>query len=159
MPGADVLMNDYFAYWNERIRHDLASFGDPGTRVDVDGSDRRFRASWTMRGEPQEATFSVSRDQGVWVTVSGASRVLYRTFASGPGMADLRHVAQMIQSAQKPMLFIPTRAESPHRSGAAIEVLTDLLGKEADTTRVVMVTGGARRRQDLCPAGTRAAAG
>ena len=135
-------MTDYFAYWNERIRHDLASFGDPGTRVDVDGSDRRFRACWTMRGEPREATFSVSRDEGVWVTASGASRVLYRTFASGPGMADLRHVAQMIQSAQKPMLFIPTRAESPTRSGPAIEVLTDLLGKETDTTRVVMVTGG-----------------
>ncbi len=135
-------MTDYFAYWNERIRHDLASFGDPGTRVDVDGSDRTFRASWTMRGEPREATFSVSRDQGVWVAESGASRVQYHTFASGPGMADLRHVAQMIQSAQKPMLFIPTRAETPTISGAAIAVLTDLLGKEADTTRVVMVTGG-----------------
>ena len=136
-------MTDYFAYWNERIRHDLASFGDPGASVDVDGSERTFRASWIMRGEPEEATFSVSRDQGVWVTASGASRVPYRTFVSGPGMADLRHVAQMIQSAQKPMLFIPTRAEAPTQSGPAIEVLTDLLGEEAEATRVTMVTGGA----------------
>ena len=134
-------MTDYFVYWNERIRHDLASFGDPGTSVDVDGSERKFRASWTMRGEPQEATFSVSRDQGVSVTPSGASRVSYRTFVSGPGMADLRHVAQMIQSAQKPRLFIPTRAESPTRSGPAIEVLAHLLDEDADTTRVMMVTG------------------
>ena len=136
-------MTDYFAYWNERIRHDLASFGDPGTSVDVDGTERTFRASWTMRGEPRESTFSVSRDEGVWVTTSGASRVLYRNFVSGPGMADLRHVAQMVQSAQKPTLFVPTRAESPTDSGPAIEVLTDLLGQESDTTRVIMVTGGA----------------
>ena len=136
-------MTDYFAYWNERIRHDLASFGDPGTIVDVDGAERTFRASWTMRGEPREATFSVSRDEGVWVTTSGASRVLYRNFVSGPGMADLRHVAQMVQSAQKPTLFIPTRAESPTDSGPAIEILNDLLGQANDTTRVMMVTGGA----------------
>ena len=136
-------MTDYFTYWNERIRHDLASFADPGTSVDVDGSDRTFRASWTMRGEPREATIAVSRDQGVWVTTSGASRVLYRNFVSGPDMADLRHVAQMVQSAQRPTLFIPTRAQSPTRSGPAIEVLTDLLGQETDTTRVMMITGGA----------------
>ncbi len=136
-------MTDYFAYWNERIRYDLASFGDPGTSVDVDGSERTFRASWTMRGEPRDAKFSVSRDQGVWVTANGASRVPYRTFFSGPGMADLRHVAQMIQSARKPTLFVPTRAKSTISSGPAIKVLTDLLGEEADTTRVMMVTGGA----------------
>ena len=143
MPGADVYMTDYFAYWNGRVRHDLASFGDPGTSVDVDGSERTFRASWTMRSEPREATFSISRDQGVWVTTNSAPRVPYRTFVSGPGMADLRHVAQMIQSARKPTLYISTQAASPNGSGPAIEVLTDLLVEEADTTRVVMVTGGA----------------
>ena len=136
-------MTDYFEYWNERIRRDLASFGDPGANVDVEGSARTFRAGWTMRGESREATFSVSPDQGVRVTADGASRVQYRAFVSGPGMADLRHVAQMIRSALKPMPFIPTRAESAARSGPAIDVLPDLLDEEADTTRVIMVTGGA----------------
>ena len=79
----------------------------------------------------------------MWVTPGGAPRVPYRTFASGPGMADLRHVAQMIQSARRPMLFIPTRAESPTGSGPAVEIVTGLLDEEADTTRVTMVTGGA----------------
>ncbi len=82
-------------------------------------------------------------DQGVRVTADGASRVQYRAFVSGPGMADLRHVAQMIRSALKPMPFIPTRAESAARSGPAIDVLPDLLDEEADTTRVMMVNGGA----------------
>ena len=137
------MTGSFFKYWNERIRRDLASFGDPGASVDVDGSERRFRANWTMRGESREATFSVSPDQGVWVTAGGARRVPYRTFASGPGMADLRHVAQMIQSARRPMLFIPTRAESPTDAGPAIDILSGLLDEEADTTRVIMVTGGA----------------
>ena len=136
-------MTDYFAYWNGRIRHDLASFGDPGASVEVDGSERRFRASWTMRSEPREATFFVSRDEGVWVTAGSARRIPYRAFVSGPGMADLRHVARMIQSARKPTLYISAQAASPAGSGAAIDVLTDLLADEADATRVVMVTGGA----------------
>ena len=137
-------MTDYFSYWNERIRHDLASFGDPGASVDVDGSERKFRAVWTMHSEPREATFSVSRDQGVWVTANGAPRVPYRAFVSGPGMADLRHVAQMIQSARKPTLYVSTRAASPNGSvGPAVDVLTGLLDEEVDTTRVIMVTGGA----------------
>lgn len=136
-------MTDYFEYWNERIRRDLASFGDPGASVDVEGSARTFRAGWTMRGESREATFSVSPDQGVRVAANGASRVQYRAFVSGPGMADLRHVAQMIRSALKPMPFIPTRAESAAGPRPAIDVLSDLLAEEADTTRVMMVTGGA----------------
>ena len=136
-------MTDYFAYWNGRIRQDLASFGDPGASVDVDGSERTFRASWTMRSELREATFSVSRDQGVWVTAGSAPRMPYRAFVSGPGMADLRHVARMIQSARRPTLYISAQAKSPSRSGPAMEVLTDLLAEEADATQVVMVTGGA----------------
>ena len=136
-------MTDYFEYWNERIRRDLASFGDPGASVDVEGSARTFRAGWTMRGECREATCSVSQDEGVWVAANGASRVQYRAFVSGPGMADLRHVAQMTRSALKPMPFIPTRAESAGGPRPAIDVLSDLLAEEADTTRVMMVTGGA----------------
>ena len=136
-------MTDYFDEWNERIRRDLASFGDPGASVDVDGSARTFRASWTMRGESREATFFVSRDQGVWVAADGASRVQYRAFVSGPRMADLRHLAQMIRSALKPVPFIPTRAESADGPGPAIDVLSGLLDEEGDTTRVIMVTGGA----------------
>ena len=65
MPRQEVLMTDeYFAYWNDRIRQDLASFADPGTTVDVDGSIRKFSASWTMRNRHREASFSVSVDQG-----------------------------------------------------------------------------------------------
>ena len=146
-------MTDFFKSWNERIRRDLASFGDPGASVDVDGSGRSFRAAWTMRGEPREATFSLSLDQqDVRVTARGARPTPYRTFVSGPDMADLRHVAQMIQSARRPRLYVPARAKYPagpaasgsqDREGPAIEVLTDLLDEEADTTRVIMVTGGA----------------
>ena len=145
-------MTDFFKSWNERIRRDLASFGDPGARVDVDGSDRKFRATWTMRGEPQEAAFSLSLDQGVWVAAAGAPRVPYRTFVSGPNMADLRHVAQMIQSARRPMLYIPARAKSSagpagsgpqDKEGPALEILNGLLDDDAETTRVVMITGGA----------------
>lgn len=145
-------MTDFFKSWNERIRRDLASFGDPGAKVDVEGSERKFRASWTMRGEPREATFSLSLDQGVRVTAAGAPRVQYRAFVSGPGMADLRHVAQMIQSARRPMLYIPAQAKfsaapvgsgNRDKAGPAIEVLNGLLDEAADTTRVVMVTGGA----------------
>ncbi len=156
-------MTDYFEYWNERIRRDLASFGDPGASVEIEGAARTFRAGWTMRGESREATFSVSRDQGVLVTPDGASRLQYRAFVSGPGMADLRHVAQMICSALRPMPFISTRAESDRRdrgsaatrgrsdvepqpsasSGPAIGILSGLLNEEADTTRVIIVTGGA----------------
>ena len=65
-------MTGFLEYWNERIRRDLASFGDPGASVDVHGSERRFRASWTMRGESQEATFSVSPDQGAACETPGA---------------------------------------------------------------------------------------
>ena len=145
-------MNDFFKSWNERIRRDLASFGDPGASVDVDGSERSFRAAWTMRGEPREATFSLSLDQGVRVRTRGARPSPYRTFVSGPDMADLRHVAQMIQSARGPRLYVPARAKYPadpaasgsqDREGPAIEALTGLLDEEADTTRVIMVTGGA----------------
>lgn len=145
-------MTDFFKSWNERIRRDLASFGDPGASVDVDGSGRSFRAAWTMRGEPREATFSLSLDQGVRVAARGARPTPYRTFVSGPDMADLRHVAQMIQSARRPRLYVPARAKYPagpaasgsqDREGPAIEVLTGLLDEEADTTRVIMVTGGA----------------
>lgn len=145
-------MTDFFKSWNERIRRDLSSFGDPGASVEVDGSERKFRAAWTMRGEPQEATFSLSLDQGVWVTAAGAPRVQYRTFVSGPGMADLRHVAQMIQSTRRPMLYIPARAKCSaapagsgpqDKEGPAIKVLNGLLNEDAETTRVIMVTGGA----------------
>ena len=143
-------MTDYFDEWNERIRRDLASFGDPGASVNVEGSARTFRAGWTMRGESREATFSVSRDQGVWVAADGASRVQYRAFVSGPRMADLRHVAQMIRSALKPMPFIPTRAESAASSGPAIDILSGLLDEEADTTRVIMVTGERAQARPAC---------
>ena len=144
-------MTDFFKSWNERIRRDLASFGDPSASVDIDGPERRFRAVWTMHGESREATFSLSRDQGVWVTEGGTRRVPYRTFASGSRIADLRHVAQMIQSAWKPTLFVQARAKSPadpvadthDKDGPAIEILKSLLDEAADTTRVVIVTGGA----------------
>lgn len=105
-----------------------------------------------MRGEPQEAAFSLSLDQGVRVTPAGASRVQYRTFVSGPGMADLRHVAQMMQSARRPMLYVPARAKSSagpvgsgiqNKEGPAIDVINARLDEDADTTRVIMITGGA----------------
>ncbi len=148
MFGESVVMNEYLQNWNERIRRDLASFVDPGTEVGVEGSLRKFRATWTTHGQPREAMFSVSPDQGVHVRAGDGDRTRYRTFLSGPDMADLRHVAQMIharmmRSALRPSLFISAQARCEDRSGPAIKVLNGLLGEEEDTTRVMMITGGA----------------
>ena len=144
----------FLEYWKNRIEHDLASFADPGTPVSVSGSGRTYRGSWTMRGRDREATFSISRDQGVSVQVPGSLRLYrfrktpYRSFMAGPEMGDLKQVAQMILQAVRRSLFVPTRAErSDITDGVprpAIEVLTGLLDQADETsTRVIMITGEA----------------
>ena len=131
-----------------RIENDLASFADPGG-VKVSGTERRFLAEWTMRGEPREATFRVSPDSGVTVNIDGETQP-YGVFLAGTRMADLRHVAQMIRQtgSRSQEIFVPTRA---HRTDAymdmpprpATDLLTDLLEQDVDATQVVMVTGEA----------------
>ncbi len=142
---------EFAEIWKSRIENDLASFGDPGTTINVTGSGRSLRAEWTAHGLVREVLFSISLDQGVSVTID-KRHLSYRSFIAGPDLADLRTVAQMIFQASKPGIFVATRAEcddpgilTPSReSGPAIDVLTNLLDRESDTaTRVIMVTGEA----------------
>ena len=148
--------HEFAASWKTRIEYDLASFRDPGTTIKVTGSGRNFRAEWTTRGVVREGMFSIFLDQGVWVNIDGR-RLTYRSFVSGPDLADLETVARMILQASKSHLFVATRAEHDNsendnsmnttpdlESGPAVDVLTNLIETENITaTRVVMVTGGA----------------
>ena len=138
---------EFVAYWKDRIERDLASFGDLGTTVDVTGSGRRLRATWTMRGAVRDAVFSVSLDTGVQVNVNGR-HLPYRSFIAGTDMADLQQVAQMIRQASKSQIFVPIRAEhtggGDAESGPAVKLLSTLLDEgNLDATRVIMITGDA----------------
>ncbi|MYN64909.1 MAG: NACHT domain-containing protein [Acidobacteria bacterium] len=140
-------MSHFAAYWKDRIERDLASFGDPGATVDVTGSGRTLRATWTMRGVARDAVFSVSRDKGVRVDADG-HRLSYHGFIAGTDMADLRHVARMVRQAAKPQIFVPIRAEYSEvenaEPGPALERLSTLLDDgNPDATRVIMITGDA----------------
>ena len=148
--------HEFAKSWKTRIEYDLASFRDPGTAVKVTTSGRNFRVEWTTHGAVREGMFSISLDQGVRVSIGGR-RLSYRSFVSGPDLADLQTVARMILQASKSDLFVATRAEYDNsendssmdttpdlESGPAVDVLTNLIETENVTaTRVVMVTGGA----------------
>ena len=60
--------------WKSRIEYDLASFGDPGTTINVTGSGRSFRVEWTAHGSVREGLFSISLDRGVSVTIDKRDR-------------------------------------------------------------------------------------
>ena len=129
-----------------RIETDLASFADPGG-VRVQGTGRRFFGEWKMRGEPCEATFTVSPERGITVHHDGTAEP-YAAFLAGTRMADLRHVAQMIEQIRRRQIFVPTRArrKDDDRTEAcpATELLTGFLENyEADATLILMVTGEA----------------
>ena len=143
--------HEFSESWKSRIEYDLTSFADPGTTVNITGSGRIFRVEWTARGAVREAMVSISLDQGVSVKADGR-RMTYRSFVSGPDLADLQTVARMILQVSKSELFVATRAEYDRSTesipdfeqGSAIDVLTNLLGKESNTaTQVTMITGGA----------------
>lgn len=148
--------HEFAQNWKARIEYDLASFRDPGTTVKVTTSGRNLRAEWITRGVARESMFSISLDQGVQVNIDGR-RLTYRSFVSGPELADLETVARMILQASKYDLFVATRAEYDRsendnsmdttpdlESGPAVDVLTNLIEAEnIPATRVVMVTGGA----------------
>ena len=137
----------------DRIERDLASFGDPGTTVEVSRSGRKLDAVWTMRGKRKEATFSISIYGDISVKF-GRDQLPYRQFIAGSEMADLKFVARMILQASmsKSRLFIDTKAKLVDSESAAanqqpqsaVRVLTEILNQEdVDRTRVVMVTGDA----------------
>jgi len=140
------MLQDYYEIQRSHIESDLASFADPGT-VSVTNSGSRFlNAAWMMREEFREATFRVSQDSGITVTIDGKTRT-YRAFLANTQMADLRHMAQMIMQTASRDIFVPTKA---HRTDAdtgpylATELLADLLGQhDIDLTQVLMVTGEA----------------
>ena len=138
---------DLMLYWEDRIERDLTSFGDPGGVVVVTRSGRSLDAVWIMRGAEHDATFTISSDGTVSVN-RDTRRVSYHEFISGPEMANLLQVAQMINKATPRHLFVATRAQCDVLDGGkalpAIDVLTRLTEQENETgTRVVMVTGGA----------------
>ena len=138
---------DFVDYWRDRIKSDLTSFSDPGAPVELTAPGRRFSAAWTMRGVPRDALFSISGVHGVAVQIDRC-KMPYSGFVAAAGMADLRHVAQMILKASKRRVFVETNArrsdDASSAPRAAVELLTDLVNEEdMDATRVAMITGGA----------------
>ena len=137
----------FVKYWRDRIKSDLASFSDPGAPVELTDPGRRFSAIWTMRGVTRDALFSISGADGVAVQTD-RRKMPYSRFVAGAGMADLRHVAQMILKASERRVFVETNALRSDAASAAprpaVELLTELVNEEdADATRVSMITGGA----------------
>ena len=131
----------------ERIQNDLVSFADPGGVDVISATGRRFQVEWRMRGQPREATFTVSRDRGVTVHVDGMNQA-YPVFLADTRMADLKHVARMIRQSNSDEIFVSTSARRTDVDGPtprpATELLTDLMEHdEPEFTQVVMVTGGA----------------
>lgn len=132
----------------ERIESDLTSFADPGGIHVIPTTGRRLQAEWQMRGEPREATFTVSRDHDITASVNGTT-LPYTVFLADTRMADLKHVARMIYRSRQDKIFVPTGACRPDSGGLkgaqpATELLTELMeDDEPDVTEVIMVTGGA----------------
>ena len=143
-------MNDYTEIQRSRIERDISSFSDPGTRVEVSGQRRRFRANWTMRGVSREAMFTVSLDHGI-TTKAGGRTARYDAFLAGDEMANLRNVAEMIKQSARRNFYVTTKARRTDDLGPtavedhpATECLADLVEEgDADATRVIMVTGEA----------------
>ena len=133
----------------KRIESDLTSFADPGGIHVISAAGRRFQAEWKMRDVPREGTFTVSRDRGVTANVDGIKQP-YTVFLADTRMADLKHVARMIDQSKKDQIYVPTAAQCM-ANGAdtegprpATELLTKLTeDDEQDVTEVIMVTGGA----------------
>lgn len=136
----------YFESQRKRIERDLATFSDPGVLVDITGSARHFCASWTMRGSPREADFSLSSYDGIVVSVDGTKKP-YPSFMADDRMSNLRHVAEMTLRSGSPKVFVPTmsrRKDAENDISPATDCLAKLVSpSESDTTRVIMVTGEA----------------
>ena len=133
----------------ERIESDLTSFADPGGIHVISAPGRRLQAEWQMRGEPREATFTVSRYHDVTASANGTT-LPYTVFLADTRMADLKHVARMIHRSRQERIFVPTGARRPDSGGIlkrpqpATELLTELVeSDEPDVTEVIMVTGSA----------------
>jgi len=131
----------------KRIESDLTSFADPGSIHVIPATGRRLQVEWKMRSEPREATFTVSRDRDVTVSLNGTS-LPYTAFLAGTRMADLQHVARMIYQSRQEKIFVPTRACRPDRDAEvplpATRLLTDIIEERGpEVTEVIMVTGGA----------------
>lgn len=140
-------MYDAYEADRERIQNDLMSFADPGGVDIISAAGRRFQVEWRMRGQPREATFTVSRDRGVSVYVDGVN-LAYPVFLADTRMADLKHVARMISQSARDEIFVSTGARRGDIDATdplpATQLLTDLLEhEEPEVTQVVMVTGGA----------------
>ena len=136
----------FFQERKRRIISDLASFADPGG-VTVTGGERYFDATWTMRGELRDASFRISADRGITVTID-RRRQRYEAFLAGPTMADLRNIAQMTKLAMHTDIFVPTKAKRTDREDSTTEPATDLLVKilevdRPEVTPVIVVTGEA----------------
>ena len=137
-----------FETLKRRIERDLTSFSDPGTLVEVTAPPRRFVATWTMKGSPREATFSLSPHEGISVSINGKKQN-YASFLADDGMSNLRNVAEMILHSAPPSMFVSTlsrrKDDEEALSSPAIDCLSTLVekGSELGTTRVIMVTGEA----------------
>ena len=132
------------------IEEDLTAFADPNTSVQILEFDRTIFAEWWMRGEKQEAEFSVSPMHGITVK-HGRTQGSYADFLAGPRMGNLKNVAKMIRVTSNhgpDTIFVPTRAHRSDVSDApslpATDCISQLLSEDTvDSTRVVIVTGEA----------------
>ena len=80
----------------QELLTDLAAFADPGVRIvsEVDGSS--IIAVWERNGTMRRATFKRSSlpQDGGWSVEMDDAHLTYRTFLSGPLMADLAGIAR-----------------------------------------------------------------
>lgn len=134
-------------YWIDRMRSDLASFCDPGSKIDITREKRNIVANWVMHGKERHDVFNVRLDRGI-AHIANQKEQSYSAFLAGPDMADLRHMALMVRSLfSRSRLFVDTQAqmsynESNSKNSAAVDLLSNLVANEDfDLTRVVMVTG------------------
>ena len=134
-----------FEHQKQLIRRDLASFADPGT-VSLNEDRRSILATWRIRRRQHEATFYCQGTSGIEVE-DHYGRTQYADFLAGTEMANLRQVAQSIQSTIHNGIFVETkciRSDDTSDPVRAIKMLTDLVNQPiGDRTEVIIVTGQA----------------
>lgn len=136
------------AWWMPRIERDLASFSDPGSRVELKETGRDLHAVWRMGGNAREADFQVRPSTGVRVQWNG-DNLTYEQFLASDQLAHLRHVAKMTLLAGTTPHFVSTEARYDDDNGfgpsePAVDLLRGLIEKpDRPATQVVMLTGEA----------------
>ncbi len=133
----------------DEVRRDVASFADPGTKVDI--TDRSL--TWTRSRTQHSARLIRQADGFPTVSLSGRE-YSYQSFLASEALADLRDLAESILTQlQMPPVFIeaPARESASEANGHGIHAATNLLLKRTvdpgalplSATRVLFVHGNA----------------